>query len=251
MGSASWRLRSMVPRTPFTNFAEFSLPNCFASSTASFIAAFTGVPLSSSISRIARRRMFRSIARKLLHRPLRRGSGDDLVDLILLCLYAVDQHLSECRRLRRYALAAMIRSQAHPSQGAPRCPPRRAPEALRRAPGGGFPSPSVHHQSAVYSEDRARDVAGLLGREEDCARRDLLRCRPAPSGTNPSTACCCASVRSAVISVFTRPGAIAFAVMLRDATSLATDFVKPISPLSPRRSSPGQRSLRGLPRSRR
>jgi len=39
----------MVPKTPFTNFGEFSLPKDLASSTASLMAALTGTLLFNKI----------------------------------------------------------------------------------------------------------------------------------------------------------------------------------------------------------
>ena len=51
-----------------------------------------------------------------------------------------------------------------------------------------------------------------------------------PSGVIAIAACFCSSVRTAVSTVGTKPGATAFTVMLRPPTSRASALVKPIMP---------------------
>ena len=85
--------------------------------------------------------------------------------------------------------------------------------------------------ASVDREHLSGDVARVLGREERDRSGDVVgRCRSARARSGPSAASQTVSESSAVMSVSMKPGATALARTLRDASSRATDFVRPMTP---------------------
>ena len=89
---------------------------------------------------------------------------------------------------------------------------------------------STHAQAAVDVQHVAGDVAGFVAGQKNDGRGDL-RVRPMrPSGMRASSASFTFCGSGSVIGETMKPGATAFTVMFREATSTAIARVKPISP---------------------
>ena len=78
-----------APKTPLTNRAEPSLPNSFASSTASFTSTRNGNSTWLD-SYSAMRRMLRSIAESWSTAILRRKSAYDIIERLTVARHAID-----------------------------------------------------------------------------------------------------------------------------------------------------------------
>ena len=86
-------------------------------------------------------------------------------------------------------------------------------------------------EAAVHGQNLAGDVGGSVGHQEDDGRGHVLgACPRGRAGSLAKTASRAFSDIASVMSVSMKPGAIALTVMPREASSRATDFVKPITP---------------------